>query len=288
MKNGHHMNAIWQNVRRRRAGQTMIFLLLVCVILTFVVLWNFDLHKVVTVKLRAQNGADAAALAAARWQGITLNLVGHMNVLQAVAIHDALSRGDTDFPEARAIADLAARLCYVGPVTALAAAQQGAKNNRIYDNVIYAGKILKRGTRASDRYADWFPAPYTNAPSPPTAWDDYGTMLSSVAAQGIAVMPGNARFHDEAPFADGQMLLSSDFYSAIASRSWCWFYRNEVRYRAWSRLRTYTNYRDWPALDVDETPPAIANSEYLGLGLTSVRTLGASCKTPDKLKFQPL
>lgn len=261
------MNAIWRHVRRRRrTGQTMIFLLVVCVILALVVLWNFDLHKIVTVKLRVQNGGDAAALAAARWQGITLNLVGHLNVLQAVAIHDALARGDPDFPEARAIADLAARLCYVGPVTALAAAQQGAKNSGVYDNTGYTQEVLAHGATVTDRYPDQFPdQPYTNAPSPPTAWDDYGTMLSSVASQGIAAMADNAHFYVD--YIGDHMLLNPNFYDAVASSDWCWFY-----YSAMSTLQSYQDYHDWGPLPLVRDPQPM-NSEYLGLGLMKLAYL---------------
>ena len=53
------------NRAKRRAGQTMVFLIVVLVILVFVVLWNFDLHKILYVKGITQNAGDSAALAAA-------------------------------------------------------------------------------------------------------------------------------------------------------------------------------------------------------------------------------
>ena len=64
----------------------MIFIVMVVVILSFVVLWNIDLHKVIYVKSLSQNAGDSAALAGARWQAITLNLIGDLNVMQAVAL----------------------------------------------------------------------------------------------------------------------------------------------------------------------------------------------------------
>jgi hypothetical protein len=260
------VKAILQRPGRRRAGQTMIFLLMICVILALVVLWNFDLHKIITVKLRAQNGGDAAALAAARWQGITLNLIGHLNVLQAVAISDGLARGQTDFPEARAIADLAARLCYVGPVTALAAAQLGAKNNGIYNNSAYGQVVASHGAFVMSQYPNQFPAqPYTNSPSPPTAWDDYGTMLLAVAGQGIAAMPDNARFYVD--YSGDHLLLDPSFYDAVASSDWCWFYHH-----AYQTLRDYTGYQDWPPLPIIRDPEPI-NSEFFGLGLMKLAYL---------------
>jgi hypothetical protein len=254
------MKAILQRKGRRRTGQTMIFLLMICVILALVVLWNFDLHKIITVKLRAQDGGDAAALAAARWQGITLNLVGHLNVLQAVAISDGLARGQTDFPEAQAIADLAARLCYVGPVTALAAAQLGAKNNGVYNNSAYAQLVASHGAYVTSQYPDQFPVqPYTNAPSPPTAWDDYGTMLAAVAGQGIAALPDNTRFYVD--YSGDHLLLNPSFYDAVGSSDWCWFFHH-----AYSTLQNYTGYQDWPPLPIIRDPEPM-NSEFFGLGL---------------------
>ena len=77
---------------RRRRGQVLIFALVAMVILVFVALWNFDLHKIIAVKAVSQNAGDAAALAAARWQGLSLNLIGDLNILQAAS----LMQGDTN------------------------------------------------------------------------------------------------------------------------------------------------------------------------------------------------
>lgn len=261
------MIAALRRVRRRRAGQTMIFLMMIVVILALVVLWNFDLHKILTVKLRAQNGGDAAALAAARWQGLSLNLIGELNVLQAVAISDGIARGDRVFPAAEAIADLEARLCYVGPVTALMACQQGAKNNGLYNNSMFSAEIAQQGAYVLSQYAEDFPVhPYTNAPSPPTCWDDYGMMLLAVAGQGVAVLPENSRLYNGYSSND-HYLLNPAFYDAIASSDWCWFYFN-----AYNLLKTYDSYHDWgPLPRINEPEPM--NSEYFGLGLTKLTYL---------------
>lgn len=244
----------------------MIFLLMVCVILALVVLWNFDLHKIITVKIRAQNGGDAAALAAGRWQGITLNLIGHLNALQAVAISDGLVRGQTDFPEARAIADLAARLCFVGPVTALTASQLGAKNNGIYVSDEFTASLASHGSFVMSQYPVQYPVhPYTNSPSPPTAWDDYGTMLLAVASQGVAVLPDNTQFFTD--YYGPHLLLNPSFYDAVGSSDWCWFY-----YNAYQVLTSYTSYRDWDPLPLVRDPEPM-NSEFFGLGLMKVSYL---------------
>ncbi len=251
---------------RRRAGQTLIYLLMICVILALVVLWNFDLHKVISVKLRAQTAGDAAALAAARWQGIALNLIGQLNVLQAVAIHEGIARGQTEFPEAELLGELAARMCYVGPVTALAASQLAAKNNRIFNNPEFTALLASHAEQVVQEYPNQFPIqPWTNAPSPPTAWDNYGTMLRVLAAQGIAAWPDNALYYVD--FRGDHLLLNPSFYDAIASSDWCWFWHH-----AYSTLRSYMSWREWDPLPLVRDPIPI-NSEYFGLGLTKVSAL---------------
>ena len=54
---------------QKKSGQALIFLMMVVLIGLLVVIWNFDLHRVITAKMRVRNSTDAAALAAARWQG---------------------------------------------------------------------------------------------------------------------------------------------------------------------------------------------------------------------------
>jgi len=61
----------------------MIFMIMALLILAVVIVWVFDVHTVLHIKARTQNAGDAAALAAARWQGVSLNLIGDLNILQA-------------------------------------------------------------------------------------------------------------------------------------------------------------------------------------------------------------
>ena len=124
----------------------MLFIVMVVVILAFVALWGFQLHKSIYLKTLTRNAGDGAALAAARWQGITLNILGELNAAQAVAINDALLRGDTNFAEARAIADLQARICFAGPMIGFAAAQQVGKNNGIHVNPAFSDKVTKHAS----------------------------------------------------------------------------------------------------------------------------------------------
>ena len=241
-----------------RSGQAIIFLIVVLVILALLALWTFDVHKVFYVKAHSQNAGDAAALAAARWQGISLNVVGDLNIMQAVAL-----MGD-DMNGAAQIAELQARMLYVGPMVSFMSAQQAAKNNRIYANEDFTDAILDHAETVRDDYPTaigpngdlLFPEPWDGA------WAEYADMLFAIAGQGIAAAPDNARFYVDYTSTD-HMLLNPMFYDAIFGRIWCWFYHN-----AYDVLVEYTDYRWWPPLPPLEPTPEPINSEFFGLGLT--------------------
>lgn len=252
-----------------RRGQVMIVMIAVLVILLLVTLWNFDLHKILFVKARSRNAGDAAALAAARWQATSLNLIGSLNVLQAVALTEALSRGETNSEAAEAIADLQSRIAFVGPMTGFAASQQAAKNNGLHVNDAFSGEVLAHAAEVREEYPIRYPdPPYVNDPPTPSCWDDYASMIEFVALEGIAAAPDNARYFSDYANHD-HFLLTPDFYDAVATRGWCWFFFN-----AMDLLENYDSWRDWPPLPVfDELEPV--NSEYFGLSLRKVATLDA-------------
>lgn len=242
-----------------KSGQTLIFLIMILVILTFVALWNFDLHKIIYVKSLSQNAGDGAALAAARWQGVTLNLIGDLNLMQAVALTDGLTN------EAAEIAGLQARLCYVGPMIGFMAAQQAAKNNGVYNNADFTSNVLDHARMVRTDYAVTgadgqmlFPEPY------PDAWTEYADMIEAIAAGGIAAGPDNARYYED--YSGTHLLLDPEFYDAVGGQDWCWFLHHAL-----DLLENYTDYHWWP--DLPERIPTAQpmNSEYFGLGLRTRR-----------------
>jgi hypothetical protein len=240
----------------------MIFLIMAVVILSFVAIWNFDLHKIVYVKSLSQNAGDAAALAGARWQGITLNLIGDLNVMQAVA----LTEGDTN--TAATINDLQARLCYVGPMVGLMAAQQAAKNNGVFSNERFTQRVREHAGSVRFDYTALgpdgrmlFQEPYTNC------WQEYADMITVVADNGVAAGPDNARLYSD--YTGGHLLLDMDFYDAIAGEEWCWFFHH-----AYEVLLNYTDYRWWPPLPEAIPQADPMNSEYFGLGLAKRELIG--------------
>lgn len=249
---------------RRRTGQAMIFAIMIVIILSFIALWNFDLHKTFYVKSLSQNAGDASALAAARWQATTLNLIGDLNILKAVA----LSQGQTS--TADEIGNLQARLCYVGPIVGMVAAQQAAKNNGVLTNPRFTERVRRHAdvvrndypTRVDPQGQMLFPEPY------PGCWQEYSDMLYMLADNGIAAGPDNARLYED--YVGGHILLEMDFYDAVAGRDWCWFFFNEP-----TLLESYTDYHWWPPLpeQIPHTEPM--NSEYFGLALSKIRTIGS-------------
>ncbi len=246
--------------RKSSGGQTIVFFVMVLVILVFMVVWNFDLHKILFVKSLTQNAGDSAAIMAARWQGITLNITGNLNIMQALA----LSAEDPDAGEA--INGIQARLNYVGPMIAFMAAQQAAKNNRVRRNPGFDALLREHARQVREDYPyvtapdgePLFPEPY------PGAWPEYASMLELIANQGVAAGPDNARLYGDR--TGGHPLLTVGFYEAIAGKNWCWFYNH-----ASSLLEDYEDYRWWPDLP---PPPHMEyiNSEIFGLGLTRLET----------------
>ena len=171
----------------------MIFLIMTMVILTFMALWNFDLHKLLYVKNITQNGGDSAAVMAARWQAITINTVGDLNLIQAIA----LSYDEPDTVDA--ISNIQARLLFVGPMVALQASQQPAKNNGIFVTKEFSDFIREHAREVRSDYPSTsgatgqqlFPEPYDNA------WQEYAAMLDLVAHDGVAAAPDNMRLYGD-------------------------------------------------------------------------------------------
>ena len=247
---------------RKKSGQAMVFLILVLVVLFFVVLWNYDLHRILHVKDVSQNAGDAAALVAARWEGITLNLVGDLNIMQALA----LAADDAD--ASTAIGNIQARLCYVGPMIGFAASQQAAKNNGIYVNPDFTQLLLEHAWRVRYEYPTalgpdeemLFPEPY------PGCWEEYAGMLDLIAREGVAAGPDSVQYYTDS--LGGHVLLDIGFYEAIAGKSWCWFFHHQP-----TLLQDYRNFFPcwWSPLP-GITRRQYINSEVYGLGLVKTTT----------------
>lgn len=245
----------------RKNGQAVVFILMVLTTLVFALLWNADLHVLVTRKIKAQNAGDAAALAAARWQANTLNLVGELNLMHL----EALEAGDEAAVDSAT--NMQARLCFAGPLTALAAAQAAAKKNGIKENREFtallrkhAKEVLEYGTPIAGK--PLFPEPY------PGAWREYHDVLMEIADNGVAAAPDNALFFGDS--SGGHILLEKGFYEAVAGREWCWFFLHCSTGGNRTILDDFTDYT-WFAPLPEPARPLYCNSEIFGTGMTVQR-----------------
>lgn len=221
----------------RKSGQAIIFLMVVVVVGLLVVVWNFDLHRIITAKIRVRNAADSAALAAARWQGYTLNMIGDLNLIQAAIIstsYDIDTNGVVTFftpPEAADLHELRSRLAFVGPLAAFAVAQQAAFNNGAFHDPELASNLTAMAE--SIRY-QIDRTPYDNA------FKEYADLLDRLVESGVAVSSYSLRLPNHP-------LVQEKFYGAIAQAMagwWCPFYR----YR--NLLENYEGIDSWRKLDM--------------------------------------
>lgn len=245
--------------------------MVVVVIGLLVVIWNYDLHNIVSTKVRVDNAGDAAALSAARWQGITLNMIGDLNLMQAAYVceHLDVPTNETNVAEIQAeigqMDALRARLSLNGPLMGFVAAQSAAfmnlnekdEQNREDD---FSAWIIKRSVdfqTCGAFYEGVVMEPYDNA------WAEYGNMLASIGHNEMVVDCANPSFF--LYYAGSHMLLTSEFYAAVAGKYWCHFARGSRR----NLINGYNGYTDWPALPRLAHRPSV-NSEYFGLELGMV------------------
>ncbi len=229
--------------RRRQKGQVLIFAVMIMLIILVVIFFLYDVQNVIRVRATTQNGADAAALTAAAWQGRTLNTIGELNLIKAstMLIYGIPPTAAPDeplpIPEEELLAsvnlltNMQTRLTYVGPLIGLAAAQQSAKGNALRTSGSYTSGIYYH----INTWMDWrggslYENIYGNDPRGlGYNWiSSYQVMLEEIAWRGIAARPVNSRYLFGSPHLNGSgadLLLDLDFYRAVHSRNYCWFYQ---------------------------------------------------------------
>ena len=111
--------------RNGKRGQVAIFLVLILAGLALLFALNVDVFTSSRAKIRQQNAADASALALARWQGITLNLIGDLNLAHLAAV------SQSNETAMAGIVTLQRRLAFIGPTIGFLDAQRIAKKNGI-------------------------------------------------------------------------------------------------------------------------------------------------------------
>ncbi|MCL1888073.1 MAG: hypothetical protein FWF96_04295, partial [Kiritimatiellaeota bacterium] len=199
---------------------------------------------------------DAAALMAARWQASSLNLLGELNLLNALAIEAR----DDDAQDV--ITNMQARLCFAGPMTGVLAMQQAAKLNRIHVNEDFTEYMLEHAWTVRTEYGmdigghALFDEPW------PGAWEDYADMIELVALEGVAAGVDNHKRYTD--YADGHILTDKGFYRAVDGRDWCWFFLHYP-----GLLESHAGWHSWPPLPPLE-PPVPQDCEYLALRVAQV------------------
>ena len=221
-----------QDSRHSKSGQAIIFLMVVLVIGILAVVWSYDLHRVVNAKLRMRNAGDAAALAAARWQGHTLNMIGDLNLIQAALITEAMQdpsgAGGTD----PMLHELRSRLEVLGPLAAFAVAQQAAFNNGAIPDPALSSNLLEMAESFRDD-PSWHRFD--------GAYEDYADLLEDIAVRGAAVSAYQVTFRPR-----NHPLVQEEFYWAVAQGMqgmWCPMKNYDYH------LEHYENFESWPDLN---------------------------------------
>ncbi|MBI4023455.1 MAG: hypothetical protein HY360_00645, partial [Verrucomicrobia bacterium] len=274
------------------SGQTLIYLMSVLMVLTLMGLWLFDYNTAATSRIRAQNAADGSALAAAQWQARSLNAIGEINLIKAI---NTLLENVPPGPELEAqltgappsqqyaviqsgLDSLQARIGFVGPILAMEAAQQAAKNNGVPNNTVFTSAMQQHADLVATVYQDNFTAPSWGAGS----WaESYAKMLHFLGDEGIAAAADNASYYGGSisASAQAQILLSKAFYRAIAIQNWCFLE---------DLLYVYQDYTYWG--EITPLPQSVTGSEFFNLGVkfASSDSLIATATGLSDIQFQQL
>ncbi len=220
--------------RNGKTGQIVLVLAFMLLGLLFLVLVNADVFLAIRGKGRLQNAGDAAALAAARWQGITLNALGALNLAQ---IDIACKYADA--PEMATnlvigIQNLQERLVFAGPLAGLYAAQVIAKKNGMRVDPGMTSLVNDALAGASL----YIPA----TPGWPQKPQDYAEMLRGAVQDGVYAGCENAQFYNYSANA-GHPLYNKAFYYAVDGEDWCWFF---LRDEMMNMLQNFTGWGEVP------------------------------------------
>ena len=244
--------------RTSRSGQIVLVLAFILVGLVLMFLMVSDIFLAVRNKNRIQNAGDAAALMAARWQGVTLNLIGELNLLHLAAACE------TNETAMAGIVALQERLAITGPLVGFWAANETAKRNGapVDDGMT---EIVHSAARAAETHT---------SPTWPDKGADYAAMLRTIAADGVAAGADNARL---LPAVEGgHPLYNSIFYNIISNEDPEFWAPALCRGRFFgnNHLKTTHVFLSWSGWG--DIPPAsvsndMVNSEFFGVDVMRAR-----------------
>ena len=180
--------------RARKSGQIVLVLAFMLLGLLLLALVSVDAFLASHRKNRLQNAGDAAALAAARWQGITLNALGALNLAKI----DALCKvGDPSMDPAawdaatnicERLTALQERIAFAGPLMGFYAAQRAAQKNGVTEpDADMSALVAEATSRASmlEGTELW-----------PERAQDYAEMVRGASRDGVFAGVDNAQFFD--------------------------------------------------------------------------------------------
>lgn len=229
-----------------KRGQAVVLLLALLVAMAALALWVTDIDRYVMAKLRVQDGGDAAALAAARWQAAGVNLCGELNLIQAYMLADDVENAEA----ALALHGLRQRVCLTAPMLAFLSAQSAAEANQLPE--LQPAEEVRDFLRDSVRYAL-----FEGYDDPEQAAADFRDMMEIVLDVPIRAFPLTPLYDT----GSGSLLTNQDFYEAVLGRDWCWFWFN-----AYAFMQQYRGRGDFGPMPKPNTEP------FFGLRL-GARTL---------------
>lgn len=252
--------------RTRRSGQVVLVLVFLLVGLVFLFFAEVDIFAAARGKARLQNAGDAAALAAAAWQGTTLNLVGELNLLRLSAACE------TNHEAVAGIYALQERLAVAGPCIALLAANETARENlephlpndaahlAAYREMAAMGGIVQSFAQAADGRGDG-----GGDTSWPTKNADYADMLRAAVAGGCWAGADNASILPAAVVSGAHPLYQKSFYDAAAAKNWPRICMNVFGGRHGEAASALLNWPGWGQVPEATTAYDWDNPEFFGV-----------------------
>ena len=227
--------------RKGREGQTFILVVLMTAILVILLVTAFDIFLSTRQKARLITAGDAGALAAAHWQGVTLNLIGELNLAHLAAACDYRLDPADRTNVIDGVNALAERLAFAGPLMGLYAANRAVEENyrenaQGPDQTIPTDSGFTRILQEESAFARLHlgdTALWTGK------GNDYARMLESVLAAGVYAGCDNARLFSSGGTGD-HIYYCRAFYDAASSggaRTWFCRYCGYDHAKAISMLR---------------------------------------------------
>lgn len=250
--------------RDRRSGQVVLVMAFVLLVMIALVLMNVDFFVAARSKNRVTDAGDAAALAGARWQGLTLNLIGKLNLLHLEAACKYADDPQMSSNICAGISALQERLAVAGPLMGCYDANRAAMLNGVGE--FEETRVL---TEEVAMRAVYLPATDTWPDKP----HDYSMMIKAAFSGGAFACVDNANLY-WANLAVDHPLYNRSFYQAIIGEDWCWFF---FRDGYMGLLRNFTGWDPVPPVSFRDE---FHNSELLGCSVVP-RTGWAFLSLPD-------